>query len=112
MAKKDKVKLPKSVAGVKIPKEWRKGAKKLVTKAQSPAGRAAIAQGVSLVAGIAAAAAAKAATQAKAAPAPTPAPAKSTPGHANDAGAPAGDAIAQAVGAGVEAVLGRLFPKR
>ena len=105
-----KVRLPKRVAGVKVPKELRKGAEALVAQAQSEAGRAALLQGVSVVAGIAATAARAAAAKATAAaqqPAATPAEpvaAANTP--------PKGDAIAQAVTAGIDAALGRLFPKR
>ncbi|HEU0045870.1 hypothetical protein [Sphingomonas sp.] len=99
-------KLPKQIGGVKIPKELRKGAEKLVAKAQSPEGRAAIAKGAVMVAGMAAtmaqASAAKKAGVQPVKPSVPPVP-----------GQPAGnDALADAIGAGVDAVLGRLFPKK
>ena len=102
-AKNAKVKLPKRVAGVKVPKELRRGAEAVIAQAQSQAGRAAIMQGVSVVAGIAATAARAAADKAKADAAREPV--ASSP-------APAGDSVAQVVTAGIDAALGRLFPKR
>lgn len=102
-----KVKLPKRVAGVKVPKELRKGGEALIAQAQSQAGRAAIMQGVSVVAGIAATAVQAAAAKAKAdAARPVPTATGTPPAT------PPGDAIAQAVTAGIDAALGRLFPKR
>ena len=100
-------KLPKQIAGVKIPKELRKGAEKLVAKAQSPEGRAAIAKGAAMVAGMAATMAqASAAKKAGVQPVKAEAPAApGQPGASNDA-------LADAIGAGVDAVLGRLFPKK
>lgn len=96
--------LPKRVAGVKLSREWRRGGEALIAQAQSPAGRAAIVQGVSVIAGIAAtaarAAAQSATAKAEAAAAPD-APAGPAPG----------DTIAQAVTAGIDAALGRLFPR-
>lgn len=111
MAKKDGVKIPKRVGGVKLPKELRKRGEALIAQAQSPEGRAAIAKGVSVVAGLVATAAAAKAAKPATAPAPTPlkaVPPVPPPG----AETPPADAIAQAVNAGVEAVLGRLFAKR
>lgn len=128
MAKKqkDKVRIPKHVAGVKVPKAWREGGEALIAQAQSPAGRAAIAKGVSVVAGLAMTAAQSAAQNAgrsadkKAtgvAPPPANAPAKAadipgSEGTPSPSPSPPADQIAQAVGAGIEAVLGRLFAKR
>ncbi|MDB5695974.1 MAG: hypothetical protein JWN21_1517 [Sphingomonas bacterium] len=97
-------KLPKSVGGVKIPKELRKGAEKLVAKAQTPEGRAVIAKGAAMVAGMAATMATAAAAKKGVAPVKQPEP--GAPGAAQP------DALADAIGAGVDAVLGRLFPKR
>lgn len=52
MAKKAKAgKLPKHIGGVKLPKEVRKGAAKLVKAAASPAGRELIATGLAMAAG-------------------------------------------------------------
>lgn len=53
------VKIPKKVAGVKVPKQLRKTGKKLLAKAQSDAGREAIAAGLT-IAGVAIAAKARA----------------------------------------------------
>ena len=106
MAKDKKAgKLPKSVGGVKIPKELRKGGERLLAKAQSPEGRAAIAKGAAMVAGVAATMAQAAAAK-KTAVQPVKAPDAPTPPGGNP------DALADAIGAGVDLVLGRLFPKR
>lgn len=109
MAKHKKGKLPKRVAGVKIPKQWRKGGEALIAQAQSPEGRAAIAKGVSVVAGAAAA-------MAQAAAAKNPATAKQPAAETDQKPAQPGtgnpDALADAIGAAADAVLGRLFAKK
>lgn len=48
------IKLPKTVAGVKVPKELRRKGEALIDKANSPAGREAIAAGLTMVAAVAA----------------------------------------------------------
>ena len=115
---KDKTKLPKRLAGVKIPKALRKGGEKLLDQANSPEGRAAIARGVTTVVGAAAmmaqAAAAKKTATAEPVvddPASPPAP-PGTPGAPGTPGMAGPDALSNAIGAGVEAVLGRLFPRK
>lgn len=45
----DGVKIPKTVAGMKVPKKLRKKGKKLIAKANSPEGREAIAAGLAIV---------------------------------------------------------------
>lgn len=107
MAKK--VKLPKKVGGVKIPKELRKGGEKLIEQAQTDAGRAAIARGAATLAGIAATAVQAAAMKQHAA-SPPPAPAPAAPA-ANDAGSakPEGEKVAEAISTVADAVLSRLF---
>ena len=114
-----KLRLPKRVAGVKVSKEWRRSGEALIAQAQSPAGQAAIAQGVSMVAALAASAAkaaaqnaagGKAATGKAAAGTTSPEPvAASSPAGASQ---PAADVFAKTVTAGVEAALGRLFARR
>ncbi len=115
MAKKKK-RIPKTIGGVKLPKELRRAGEKVidqaVTAANSPQGKAMIATGLSM-----AAAAAMKAAEAKAA---KPAAEKfaEKPSPANDAttedsrqagvGGIDGDAIGQAV----EQMLGRLFGRR
>lgn len=43
------IKIPKTVAGIKVPKKLRKKGKKLIAKANSPEGREAIAAGLAIV---------------------------------------------------------------
>jgi hypothetical protein len=112
-------KLPKRIAGVKIPKAVRKGGEALIQQAQTPAGRAAIAKGAAVVAGVVAAAAEAAATSAHRDAAKrggdAPRPDQSGEGPPTGAAprrATQSDAVADAIGAGVDAVLGRLFARR
>lgn len=121
MAKKKK-RIPKTIGGVKLPKELRRAGEKIIdqaiTTANSPQGKAMIATGLSM-----AAAAAMKAAEAKAAERATSSAAEKDkaaekPAPANDArsetprqpgtGGIDGDAIGQAV----EQVLGRLFGRR
>ena len=106
--------IPKHVGGVKLPKELRRRGEALIAQAQSEAGRAAIMQGVSVVAGIAASAAQAAAARAQATQTqPRPEAAVAEPAAPSAAASvPPGDAIAKAVTAGIDAALGRLFAKR
>jgi hypothetical protein len=113
MAKKKK-RIPKSIGGVKLPKELRRAGEAIldsaITTANSPQGKAMIATGLSM-----AAAAAMKAAEAKAAKPAAAERAAEKPAPANDArreevrkpgsGGIDGDAIGQAV----EQVLGRLF---
>lgn len=108
MAKAKKGKLPKRVAGVKIPKPLRKRGEALIAQAQSPAGRAAIAKGAAAVASVVAVAAQAAARAAE----PRPGQSGDSDTATRPATPPRPDAVADAIGAGVEAVLGRLFPRR
>jgi hypothetical protein len=110
VAKDRKGKLPKRLAGVKIPKELRKGGERLLASAQTPEGRAAIARGAAVVAS-AAAAMAHAANRPAANRSVVTEPARA-PSETPDAGAANTDALGDAIGAGVEAVLGRLFTRR
>lgn len=99
--KSAKVKLPKRIAGIKVPKELRKQGEALLTKANSPEGRQAIASGLAMVAGVAAANAAKR-------PAAAPEPkASETPRGSGDA-----QQVVDAIGAAAEAVMGRFFARR
>jgi len=113
---KKKKRIPKTIGGVKLPKELRRAGENIidqaVTAANSPQGKAMIAAGLSM----AAAAAMKAAEAKAARPEAEKQPEKPSP--ANDArphearqpgsGGIDGDAIGQAV----EQVLGRLFGRR
>ena len=106
MAKKNKIKLPKQVAGVKIPREWRKGGEALIARAASPEGQAAIAKGLTVAAGFAT----MAAERTRRAHAPTP------PEGATGTVPPLPPVepakLGQAAQIVVEAVLGRLFGGR
>lgn len=102
------VKIPKKVAGMKVPKQLRKQGKKLLAKANSPAGRDAIAAGLTIAgAAIAAKARAKAAKPTQWAGegpvdgAPSVPPRPGTPGvdPAIDPAAQLGEAITAGIGA-------------
>ena len=108
--KKDKAgkagKIPKQVAGVKLPKQLRRKGEALIAKAASPEGRAAIAKGLTVAASLATMAAersrkaqAAAKPQAAASPANDPAPPQPIDP----------DKVAEAVSTVADAVLGRLF---
>jgi hypothetical protein len=114
MAKKDKktakpkgVKLPKDIAGVKIPKEWRKKGEKALAAASTPMGREMIATGLS----VAAAAAASAAARSKAAR-KVEARAADAMGKAAEAGSKDMQVLADAVGSIAASALERLFAKQ
>lgn len=100
-------KIPKHIAGFKLPKEVRKTGEALIAKASSPAGQAAIAKGVTLAAGLATVAAARTA-QARA---PDPAESAEGPAPAPAPTPPPIDAakVVEAVGTVANVVLGRLF---
>lgn len=81
MAKKadKKGRIPKKVGGVKLPRELRKGAGKLVKLAASPVGRELIAAGLGMVATAAAAAVEKDRARRRGGETPSPGPAAATP---------------------------------
>ena len=108
MAKDRKGKLPKRVAGVKIPKELRKGGDRLIAKANTPEGRAALAKGAAVVASAAAAMAQAAVKAPTVKLVPPAAPTGSQPG---EPGVTKPDPLGDAIGAGV-AMLGQLFAKK
>jgi hypothetical protein len=121
MAKKKK-RIPKTIGGVKLPKELRRAGEKIIdqaiTTANSPQGKAMIATGLSMAAAAAMKAAeAKAAERATSSAERTGAE-KEKPAPANDArpDAPrqpgAGGIDGDAIGQAVEQVLGRLFGRR
>jgi len=112
MAKKKK-RIPKTIGGVKLPKELRRAGEKIIdqaiTTANSPQGKAMIATGLSMAAAAAMKAAEAKAAGAKAAEKPAPAnDAKPEAPRQPGTGGIDGDAIGQAV----EQVLGRLFGRR
>lgn len=121
MSKKDKggkvktagTKIPKQIAGFKLPKDVRKTGEALIAQAKSPAGQAMFAKGLTMAAGFATMAAAR---SAQAASASAPKPAESAEGVVPPSPAPAAPLdpakIVETVNTVAEAVLGRLFPKR
>ena len=101
---KRRVKMPKEIAGVKVPKELRRSAEALIEQARKPETIALLASGVAAIAGAAAAAkAAKHGTHA--ATAAPPAPGK--PGTRVESGDQIADALAAAARAVMEGVLKR-----
>ncbi len=129
MGKKKKVKLPKEVMGVKLPKEVRAIGGALLEKAQSPQGREMLAAGLTMAAAAASAAVAKGRAKREAAAAAPEAPVSPVPPASAEAPEPPEppvppvppvppqgtqmqpdpQAIAEAVGKAAEAMLGRLF---
>ena len=107
MAKKDKkaFRIPKKVAGVKVPKEARRAGEALLERASSPHGRQAIASGLAMAA---TAAAAMAARQARG---PTPA-AEPVHGKPGEPGIHDMQRAGEAIGKAVETVMERFFAKR
>lgn len=103
-------KIPKQIAGFKLPKELRKTGETLIAQAKSPAGQAVLAKGLTMAAGLATMAAARSAQAA------APKPGESAEGVAAPSPAPAPPLdpakIVETVNTVAEAVLGRLFPKR
>lgn len=100
-------KIPKRIAGVKLPKELRRVGNAVLEKANSPEGREMLAAGLTMAAAAATAAVAK--SRAAAAP---PTPEHPAEAKAQTAGAaPAHDpmAFANALGGMAEAALGKFF---
>jgi len=117
---KPKVKIPKEIAGFKVPKELRKKGEALIERANSPEGRQAIASGLAMVGGLVAANAARKADakatetakpeaarpEAAKPDAPRPETAKpGTPGINPQQ-------MADQIGAAADMLLGRIFAKR
>jgi len=116
MSKKKTPKLPKTIGGVKIPKELRKTGGALLAKANSPAGREMMAAGLTMAAtGLAAAATAAAARQSAkprtGAPPKPPMP-PSQPRQPGEPGVADPQAFADAIGDAVDAALARVFGKK
>lgn len=120
---KPKVKIPKEIAGFKVPKELRKKGEALIERANSPEGRQAIASGLAMVGGLVAAnAARKAEAQAAATAKPdapeAPKPEAPKPETAKPETAKPGTAginpqqMADQIGAAADLLLGRIFAKR
>lgn len=100
MAKKSKTRLPKQIAGVKIPKKLRKSGGKLIEAAATPAGRELIAAGlVAAGSALVRAQAAKRASERRTKPAIDPA----------ERGAQMAGEIGATLGAAANAALDRLF---
>jgi hypothetical protein len=124
MAKAKTIKIPKTIGGVKIPKDLRKKGNALLEKANSPEGRQVIASGMAMMATAALAArsqAAKAAPEAKAAPSPAADAAQADPakGAAKNGPKACGetgtqntqniDQMLDAIGTAAETALKRVF---
>lgn len=106
MAKKGKksgFRLPKEIGGVKVPKEARRAGEALIEKANSPAGRQALASGLAMAATVAAAAAARQNRHAE--PAAKPDPACGAPGT----GGTDASRVADAIGEAANAFMSRIF---
>ena len=99
MAKTKKTKIPKRIAGVKLPKELRKTGEAILEKANSPAGREMLAAGLTMAAAAATAAVARSRQQA----------AEAKPDAAGHPGTPDPMAFATAIGGMAEAALGKFF---
>ncbi len=116
---KSKVKIPKEIAGFKVPKELRKKGDALIEKANSPEGRQAIASGLAMVGGLVAANAARKQAEAAAAAAAKPEAAKADPQpdpkpETAKPGTPGinPQQMADQIGAAADLLLGRIFAKR
>jgi hypothetical protein len=117
-----KGRIPKTIAGVKVPKELRKAGEKLLDEVQRPETQAKIAGALTMAAGAVAAAAAKKRAAEAMAPhaprpphAPEPPRAPETPRAPGEGGtrmSPDPQAVADAIGQAAEQVLGRFFGKR
>ncbi|NJR78254.1 hypothetical protein HBH26_06435 [Sphingomonas sp. 36D10-4-7] len=107
MGEKKKKRIPKTVAGVKVPKELRKAGEKLLDQAQRPETQAKIAGVLTMAAGAVAAAAAKKRAE-QAAPRPQEPRAEA---HAGRTGTDP-QAVADAIGQAAEQVLSKLFGRR
>jgi hypothetical protein len=113
-----KGRIPKTIAGVKVPKELRKAGEKLLDEVQRPETQAKIAGALTMAAGAVAAAAAKKRAAEAMAPRPSDppkaphAPDAPRPGEPGTRTSPDPQAIADAVGQVAEQVLGRFFGKR
>jgi hypothetical protein len=125
MEKAKTTKIPKRIAGVKLPKELRRMGNAAIEKAQTPQGREMIAAGLSIAAAAASAAVVKARASGSSSempPAPPVPPSGPVPPVPPEPpvppvppqGARAGDpqAAVEAMGQMAEMVLGRLFAKR
>ena len=112
-----KTKLPKSMMGVKIPKDLRKRGERLIDAANSPEGREMVAGVMGMAAAAMGAIAAKNAAKnaagaqraADAAPSPSPAPAPPNEPPHGVTREPDFQAIAETIGRNVEVALERVF---
>ncbi|MGU3392241.1 hypothetical protein [Sphingomonas sp. M1A8_2b] len=133
-SKTGKVKIPKQIGGMKVPKELRKKGEALIEKASTPQGREAITAGLAMAATVAVAAIERQRTKQTAAPAaeaksetaaPTaaaPSAAEATASRAAAAedgpqkpgmsGMQSPQAVADAIGQAAEMMLGRFFSKK
>ncbi|WP_380785048.1 hypothetical protein [Sphingomonas sp. R86521] len=123
---KPKMKIPKEIAGFKVPKDLRKKGEALIERANSPEGRQAIASGLAMVGGLVAANAARKqaesakAAEAKAGPKPEAAKPEAATSSAQAGAGPTEPGkpginpqqMADQIGAAADLLLGRIFAKR
>ena len=102
--KKDGIRIPKEIGGMKVPKELRQKGDALIAKANTPEGRELIASGLAMAAAAAAAAAARRRPV-------TPAP-PATPRTPGEGGTTDPRDIGDALGNAAEAMMTRLFGAR
>lgn len=114
MSKDAKIKIPKRIGGVKVPKELRKAGNSLIERAQGPEGREMLVGALAVAATTATAAFAKAAVQRSAAAHASPeaqSPGNDTSLHGQRSGADP-QVLNEALNTVAEQVLGRLFGAR
>lgn len=104
---KTRIKIPKEIAGVKLPKELRRSAEALIEEARKPETIAMLASGVAAIAGAAAAAKAARGPSAPPAGAPPVPLAPGMPGTRAESSDQIADALANAARAVMQGVLKR-----
>ncbi|WP_254603207.1 hypothetical protein [Sphingomonas bacterium] len=110
MAKTRKTKIPKRIAGVKLPKDLRKTGEAILERANSPQGREMLAAGLTMAAAAASAAVTRSRAAAEAQkPAGEAASGDTTAGDPGKPGVTDPHALVTAIGGIAEAALGKFF---